>query len=170
MRIRPATPADIPEILSLIRELAEYEKEPAAAVATPADLHRALFGRPEVDGKGAGVAECMMAEQQGRVEGFALFFMNFSTWTGKPGIYLEDLFVRPSARGRGLGKALLVTLAKIAVERGCARMEWSVLDWNTPAIEFYKALGAIPMDGWTVNRVTGAALQQLAAIATSANP
>jgi GNAT superfamily N-acetyltransferase len=164
MLIRPATPADIPEILALIRELADYEKEPASAVATHADLHRALFGTSDVDGKGAGIAECLLAEQGGAIGGFALFFMNFSTWTGKPGIYLEDLFVRPALRGHGLGKALLVILAQIAVQRGCARMEWSVLDWNTPAIEFYRSLGAVAMDGWTVNRVTGPALQRLAAL------
>ncbi len=154
--IRAATPADIPAIHRLIVELAIYEKEPDAVKATHADLERALFGdRP--------VAECVLAEVDGQAVGLALFFTNFSTWTGKPGLYLEDLFVMPSARGQGLGKALLVHLAGIAVARGHGRFEWSVLDWNTPAIGFYKALGAKPMDEWTVMRVDGAALTALAA-------
>ncbi|WP_156254436.1 GNAT family N-acetyltransferase [Sandarakinorhabdus oryzae] len=153
--IRAATPADIPAIHRLIVELAIYEKEPDAVKATHDDLARALFGeRP--------VAECVLAELDGEPVGLALFFTNFSTWTGKPGLYLEDLFVMPSARGAGLGKALLVHLAGIAVARGYGRFEWSVLDWNTPAIGFYKALGARPMDEWTVMRVDGAALQALA--------
>ena len=154
--IRAATPADIPAIRQLIVALAIYEKEPDAVKATHADLERALFGeRP--------VAECVLAEQDGQPVGLALFFTNFSTWTGKPGLYLEDLFVRPSARGAGLGKALLVHLAGIAVERGYGRFEWSVLDWNTPAIGFYQALGAKLMDEWTVMRVDGEALMALAA-------
>lgn len=154
--IRPATPADVPAIHRLIVELAIYEKEPDAVKATHADLHRALFGnRP--------VAECVLAEHDGEAVGLALFFTNFSTWTGKAGLYLEDLFVMPTARGAGLGKALLVHLAGIAVARGYGRFEWSVLDWNTPAIGFYKALGAKPMDEWTVMRVDGDALQALAA-------
>lgn len=153
--IRPATPADIPAIHRLIVELAIYEKEPDAVKATHADLHAALFGeRP--------VAECVLAEQAGEAVGLALFFTNFSTWTGKPGLYLEDLFVMPAARGAGLGKALLVHLAGIAVARGYGRFEWSVLDWNAPAIGFYKALGARPMDEWTVMRVDGDALTALA--------
>lgn len=153
--IRFATPADIPAIHRLIVELAIYEKEPDAVKATHEDLHSALFGeRP--------VAECVLAELDGAAVGMALFFTNFSTWTGKPGLYLEDLFVMPSARGAGLGKALLVHLAGIAVERGYGRFEWSVLDWNAPAIGFYKALGAKPMDEWTVMRVDGEALQALA--------
>jgi len=153
--IRAATPADVPAIHRLIVELAIYEKEPDAVKATHADLHAALFGeRP--------VAECVLAEQAGEPVGLALFFTNFSTWTGKPGLYLEDLFVMPAARGQGLGKALLVHLAGLAVARGYGRFEWSVLDWNTPAIGFYKALGAKPMDEWTVMRVEGAALAVLA--------
>lgn len=154
--IRAATPADIPAIHRLIVELAIYEKEPDAVKATHEDLERALFGaRP--------VAECVLAEVDGQAVGLALFFTNFSTWTGKPGLYLEDLFVMPSARGAGLGKALLVHLAGIAVARGYGRFEWSVLDWNTPAIGFYQALGARPMDEWTVMRVDGDALKALAA-------
>lgn len=153
--IRPATPADIPAIHRLIVELAIYEKEPDAVKATHADLNAALFGpRP--------TAECVLAEMDGQAAGLALFFTNFSTWTGKPGLYLEDLFVMPSARGAGLGKALLVHLAGIAAARGYARFEWSVLDWNEPAIGFYKALGAKPMDEWTVMRVEGEALAVLA--------
>jgi len=161
--IRPATPGDIGLILDLVRELAEYEREPGAAVATPEQMRRALFGDPARDGKGAGIAECVMGEVDGVPAGFALFFHNFSTWTGRPGIYLEDLFVRPHARGVGLGKALLKHLARIAVERGCGRFQWSVLDWNTPAIDFYKSLGAEAMDEWTVYRVHEEALTRLAA-------
>lgn len=161
--IRPAKPGDIGLILDLVRELAEYEREPQAAVATHEQMHRALFGDAARDGKGAGVAECVMGEVDGTAAGFALFFHNFSTWTGRPGIYLEDLFVRPHARGVGLGKALLKHLARIAVKRGCGRFQWSVLDWNTPAIEFYKSLGAEAMDEWTVYRVHEEALTRLAA-------
>lgn len=154
--IRPATSADVPAIHRLIIELAVYEKEPDAVKATRADLQAALFGpRP--------VAECVLADVDGEAVGLALFFTNFSTWTGKPGLYLEDLFVMPTARGQGLGKALLVHLAGIAVARGYARFEWSVLDWNAPAIGFYKALGARSMDEWTVMRVDGDALAKLAA-------
>jgi GNAT superfamily N-acetyltransferase len=159
--IRAATPADIPAIHRLIVELAIYEKEPDAVKATHADLARALFGdRP--------VAECVLAESDGQPVGLALFFTNFSTWTGKPGLYLEDLFVMPAARGAGLGKALLVHLAGIAVARGYGRFEWSVLDWNTPAIGFYQALGAKPMSEWTVMRVDGDALLALAGAPQSA--
>jgi GNAT superfamily N-acetyltransferase len=153
--IRAATSADIPAIHRLIVELAIYEREPDAVKATHDDLHAALFGP-------RAVAECVLAEADGVAVGLALFFTNFSTWTGKPGLYLEDLFVMPEARGQGLGKALLVHLAGIAVARGYGRFEWSVLDWNTPAIEFYRALGARPMDEWTVMRVDGAALRALA--------
>ncbi len=153
--IRAATPADIPAIHRLIVELAIYEKEPDAVQASHADLHHALFGnRP--------TAECVLAEVEGQAIGLALFFTNFSTWTGKPGLYLEDLFVMPAARGAGLGKALLVHLAGLAVSRGYGRFEWSVLDWNTPAVGFYKALGAKPMSEWTVMRVDGDALDALA--------
>ncbi|MFM9957719.1 MAG: N-acetyltransferase family protein [Phycisphaerales bacterium] len=166
LTLRPATPADVPLILDLVRELAEYEREPDAAVATEAQMHRALFADPRAPapegGPGAGIAECVMGEVDGVTQGFALFFHNFSTWTGRPGIFLEDLFVRPEARGVGLGKALLQHLAKLAVERGCGRLQWSVLDWNTSAIDFYKSLGAEPMDEWTVYRVNESALTKLA--------
>lgn len=155
--IRPATADDIPLILALIRELAEYEKEPDAAVATAGDLGAALFSD-------SPTAECVIGELDGAPQGFALYFTNFSTWLGRPGMYLEDLFVRPAARGRGLGKALLVHLAKVAVERNYGRFEWSVLDWNTPAIDFYRALGATPMSEWTVHRVSGEALRTLASM------
>jgi GNAT superfamily N-acetyltransferase len=159
LAIRPATPADIPLILSLIRELAEYEKAPQEARATPELMERALFpkapGRPH--------AECLIGEIDGQPQGFALFFTNFSTWTGRPGIYLEDLFVRPASRGHGLGKTLLKHLAHVAVERGCSRFEWAVLDWNEPAIGFYESLGAKAMDEWTVYRLSGEALSALAA-------
>jgi GNAT superfamily N-acetyltransferase len=154
--IRPATPADVPTVLRFVKELATYEREPDAVKATEADFERTLFGpRP--------YAEAVIAEDAGESVGFALFFHNFSTWEGKPGVYLEDLYVTPQARGRGVGKALLAHLAKIAVERGCARLEWWVLDWNEPAIAFYRSLGAVPMDEWTVNRITGDALTKLAA-------
>ena len=152
--IRPALPADVPTILRFIRELADYEREPEAVVATEALLHDALFERSH--------AEAVIAESDGTPVGFALFFHNFSTWTGRPGLYLEDLYVTPQARGGGAGKALLVHLAGLALDRGCARFEWSVLDWNTPAIDFYRAMGAEPMQGWTVRRVAGTALVRLA--------
>lgn len=159
IEIRPAERADVPLILALIRELAEYERAPEQAVATPELITRHLFG----EGLGRGpTAECVIGELDGRAEGMALFFHNFSTWTGKPGVYLEDLFVRPRARGCGLGKALLVHVAKIARDRGCGRYEWAVLDWNEPAIGFYKSLGAASMDEWTIYRVSGAALERMA--------
>ena len=155
MIVRPARPGDIAAILGFIRELAVYEREPDAVHATEPMLADALFGaRP--------AAEAVIAEQDGAPVGFALFFHNFSTWTGKRGLYLEDLYVTPAARGLGAGKALLVHLAAIAVERGCARFEWAVLDWNTPAIDFYRAMGAVGMEDWTVQRVEGAALERLA--------
>lgn len=154
LTIRPAGPDDVDELLALIHELAVYEKAPESAVATPELLHQALFGeRP--------TAEAVIAEWEGKPAGFALFFHNFSTWLGKPGLYLEDLFVREDMRGKGIGKALLLHLAGIARDRDCGRMEWSVLDWNTPAIDFYKALGAEPMDEWTVYRLDAAALENL---------
>lgn len=164
--IRPATPDDVPLILALIRELAEYERAPQDAVATVELIHESLFGRgvgngPGGIGRGAS-AECVIGEIGGTAQGFALFFHNYSTWKGRSGLYLEDLFVRPAARGHGLGKALLVHLARIARERGCARMEWAVLDWNTPAIEFYEALGAKPMSEWTIFRMTEAEIAHLA--------
>jgi GNAT superfamily N-acetyltransferase len=153
--IRPAVPADVPTIANLIRALAEYEKLAHEVVLDEARLRDHLFGpRP--------YCECLIAEAAGAAVGFALFFHNYSTFLGQPGIYLEDLFVLPAARGRGHGKALLIALAKLAVERGCGRLEWAVLDWNEPAIGFYKSLGAVPMDEWTVNRVTGDALKRLA--------
>ena len=155
LSIRTATAADIPLIGQFIRNLAEYEKLAHAVRFDVAVMAQKLFGpRP--------YAEVLIGEIDGVAQGFALFFHNFSTFEGRPGIYLEDLFVRPDARGSGLGKALLGRLAALAVERDCARLEWSVLDWNTPAIDFYKTLGATPMDEWTVYRVDGAALDNLA--------
>lgn len=154
IHVRPATPKDVALILSLIRELAEYERAPQEAIATEALLHEALFsGRP--------ACEALIGEVDGVGQGFALFFHNFSTWKGRRGLYLEDLFVRPSTRGLGLGKALFTAVAKIAVERGCPRMEWAVLDWNTPAIEFYKAMGAIAMEEWTTYRLKDGALRNV---------
>jgi GNAT superfamily N-acetyltransferase len=153
--IRAATPSDVATILRLIRELAEYEREPDAVEATEATLTEALFGATPA-------AEAVIAEEAGEALGFALFFHNFSTWTGKRGVYLEDLYVTPEARGRGVGKALLSHLAGIALDRGCARFEWAVLDWNAPAIGFYDSIGAESMDEWTVRRVTGEALVRLA--------
>ena len=156
VRIRPATLDDVPLLLALVRELAEYEREPDAVEATEAMLADALFGpRP--------AAEAVVAESGGEAAGFALFFHNFSTWKGRRGLYLEDLFVRPAFRGLGIGRALLAHLARVAVGRGCGRFEWSVLDWNDPAIGFYRALGAEAMDGWTTMRVSGGALARLAA-------
>ncbi|MDE1915028.1 MAG: GNAT family N-acetyltransferase [Sphingomonadales bacterium] len=156
MSIRPAAPADIPAICGFIRDLAEYEKLSHEVRFDEAALERHLFGpRP--------MAEVLIGELDGTAQGFALFFHNFSTFEGRPGIYLEDLYVRPQARGAGLGKALLAALAAVAVERDCARLEWSVLDWNEPSIRFYRSLGAVPMEEWTVMRVQGAVLDQLAA-------
>lgn len=155
MRIRFAEPGDLWVIIELIRALAAYEREPEAVRLDPGELERHLFGERRY-------AEVLLAEDEGGVQGFVLFFHNFSTWEGKPGIYLEDLFVRPEARGRGYGRALLAELARLAVARGCARLEWSVLDWNAPAIGFYRALGAVAMDEWTTYRLTGAALERLA--------
>ena len=153
--IRPATPDDCPTIVNHIRELAVFEKLEHEFVATAEQFHEHLFGpRP--------ACEAIMAEWSGQPAGFALYFTNFSTFLGKPGLYLEDLYVREAFRRRGIGKALLTTLARIAVERNYGRFEWSVLDWNSPAIAFYRSLGALPMDEWTVQRVSGDALQQLA--------
>ena len=147
--------ADLPLIAQFIRDLADYERLADEVRFDEAVLGDRLFGaRP--------YAEVLIGEIDGRPQGFALFFHNFSTFEGKPGVYLEDLFVRPEARGSGLGKALLAALARIAVERDCARLEWWVLDWNDPAIQFYKKLGAKPMDEWTTFRVDGDALQRLA--------
>ena len=153
--IRPATPADLPLIAQFIRDLADYEKLAHEVRFDEATLGQKLFGtRP--------YAEVVIGELDGTPQGFALFFHNFSTFEGRPGIYLEDLFVRPAARGSGLGKALLAHLAQLCVTRDCARLEWSVLDWNTPAIGFYQSLGAKLMDEWTVMRVDGDALTGLA--------
>jgi GNAT superfamily N-acetyltransferase len=155
--IRPATRADLPLIAQLIRDLADYEKLADEVRFDEAVLGQKLFGvRP--------YAEVVIGELDGTPQGFALFFHNFSTFEGKPGIYLEDLFVRPAARGSGLGKALLAHLAALAIERDCARLEWWVLDWNEPAIGFYKRLGAKFMDEWTVMRVDGEDLAQLGAL------
>lgn len=154
--IRDAVPDDVPVILALVRELATYEREPDAVVATEESLGTALFGpSPRV--------HCLVAcdDGGGEVVGFAVYFVNFSTWLGTHGIYLEDLFVRPVARGAGHGRALLTELARIAVRRGYGRVEWAVLDWNTPAQGFYAGLGAVPMDEWTVWRLTGDALAGL---------
>ena len=154
--IRPATRADLPTILELIQGLAEYEKLAHECIATVESLDTTLFGeRPQ--------AEVIIALADGSPAGFALFFHNYSTFLARRGIYLEDLFVYPALRGRGIGKALLARLAQVAVERECGRLEWSVLDWNTDAIRFYESLGAKAMDEWTVYRVTGAALKELAA-------
>jgi GNAT superfamily N-acetyltransferase len=159
MHIRTATPQDLPTIVGFIRELAEYEKLLHVCRATPESLGGALFPK---DGRSA--AEAVIGEINGVPQGMAIFFTNFSTFECKPGLYLEDLYVTPDARGKGLGKALLVHLAGIAEARGYARFEWSVLDWNTPAIGFYRKLGAVAMDEWTVFRVSGAALPALAAM------
>lgn len=159
IRVRRAGPGDAGLIVAFIRELAEYERLAHECRADEQSIRRHLFG----EGFGRGpVADCLIGELDGRAEGFALFFTNFSTFMCRPGIYLEDLFVRPSARGRGLGKALLRELAALAVQRGCGRLEWAVLDWNTPAIEFYRGVGARAMDEWTVFRLTGEALEQFA--------
>jgi len=153
--IRTAAPSDVPVIRQLVQELAVYEREPDAVEATEADLRAALFGPDPV-------ASCPVAELGGQVVGFALWYRTFSTWTGRPGLWLEDLFVRPEARGGGLGKALLAVLAQVCVEQGWTRFEWWVLDWNEPAQGFYRSLGARPEDDWTVWRVQGDALAQLA--------
>ncbi len=153
--IRSATSADVPGILSFINKLAVYEKLAHEVTATEAGLQETLFGERRY-------AEVVIAYHHGQPVGFALFFHNYSTFLGKPGIYLEDLYVDEDQRGKGFGKALLIHLARLAEERNCGRLEWSVLDWNEPAIKFYKSLGAVPLDEWTVFRVTGAALATLA--------
>lgn len=153
--IRPATERDAPLILEMIRALADYEKLAHAVTATERDIRETLFGpRP--------AAEVVVASVDGQPAGFALFFHNYSTFLAQRGLYLEDLFVKPEFRGRGIGRALLQHLASLAVERGCGRFEWSVLDWNAPAIGFYKKLGAVPLEDWTIFRVTGDALKRLA--------
>lgn len=153
--VRPANAGDVATILRFIRELADYEREPDAVETTEPMLHAALFGPDPA-------AEVVIAERAGGAIGFALFFHTFSTWAGRRGLWLEDLYVTPEARGSGAGAALLKTLAGIAIDRGCARFEWTVLDWNTPAIDFYRAKGAVPQDEWTVQRVSGAGLSRLA--------
>jgi GNAT superfamily N-acetyltransferase len=153
--IRSTTEADVPIILSLIRELAEYERAPDAVVASEEGLREVLFGPKRS-------AEVLLALEKNEPVGFAVYFFNFSTWLGRPGLYLEDLFVRPDVRGKGHGRALLERLAQIARERGCGRMEWAVLDWNDPAIQFYRKLGAEPMNEWTVFRLTQDGIAKLA--------
>ena len=153
--IRTTTETDVPVILELIRDLATYERAPDAVVATEAGLREVLFGAKRS-------AEVLLALEDGEPVGFAVYFHNFSTWLGLPGLYLEDLFVRPEKRGKGYGRALLERLAQIAKERGCGRMEWAVLDWNDPAIQFYRKLGAEPMSEWTVFRLTGEGIGKLA--------
>jgi GNAT superfamily N-acetyltransferase len=155
VRIAPANESDVPVILSFVRKLAEYEKLSHLVVATEGSIREHVFGTNPV-------AEVLLAYWGGEPVGFALYFRNFSTFLGQPGIYLEDLFVEPAHRGRGIGKALLVRLAKIAVERGYGRLDWAVLDWNAPSIEFYRSLGAVPLDAWTGYRLTGEALDRLA--------
>jgi GNAT superfamily N-acetyltransferase len=156
LSLRPAQPSDVREIVQLIRELAEYEREPEKAVATEADILRDGFGpSPRF--------WVVMAEWEGKVAGFAFYFFNYSTWEGRPGLYLEDLFVRPEHRGRGIGKALLVHLAGIAVREGCTRYVWQVLDWNTPAIGFYESLGGHVERQWLTVRVLGEEIARLAA-------
>lgn len=158
-QIRPAQVEDVPIILELIRDLATYERAPDEVVATEERLVDVLFGeRP--------VAEVLLAFEKESPVGFAVYFYNFSTWLGRPGLYLEDLFVKPEKRGRGYGRALLVELAKIARDRGCGRMEWAVLDWNEPAIKFYRSLGAQPMHEWTVFRLTR---EEIATLAEATN-
>lgn len=158
MTIREATPDDVPAILQLVRDLAAYEKEPDAAQATEAQFLAALFPP-----SGSPTTFAHVAEVDGEVVGTAIWFLTFSTWTGVNGIWLEDLFVQPGQRGNGLGKELLATLARTCVERGYQRLEWWVLDWNEPSIGFYKSLGAVPLDEWTVFRMDGSALTELGA-------
>lgn len=155
--LRKARADDCGLILSLIRELAEYEKLAHEVVATEEVLRETLFGEHPA-------AEVIFGEHRGQIVSYALFFHNFSTFTGRPGIYLEDIYVKPEMRGRGFGKCLLTYVARLAVERKCTRMEWSVLDWNEPAIRFYRALGAVPMDEWTVQRLDGSALDNVASM------
>jgi GNAT superfamily N-acetyltransferase len=158
VRIEPATPADVPMIHRLIRELAEFERLLDQVVATEVRLRESLFGKTRF-------AEVLMARLSSESVGFALFFHNYSTFRAQPGIYLEDLYVRPAHRGRGYGKALLAHVAQLAVQRRCGRFEWSVLDWNQRAIDFYKKLGAVPLDDWTMMRVTDEALTRLGKLA-----
>jgi GNAT superfamily N-acetyltransferase len=153
--IREARPEDVPAVVKLVHELAEYERSPESCTLTEEQLHSALFG-PEA------VAHCHVAEAMGDIVGCAIWFLSFSTWRGVPGVYLEDLFVRPAHRGSGFGRALLAALARICADRGYARLEWQVLDWNEPSIGFYRALGAVPMAEWTTYRLDGDALAAFA--------
>jgi GNAT superfamily N-acetyltransferase len=153
--IRSAAVGDVPVILQLIRDLAAYERAPNEVTATKEQLVDVLFGKKPA-------AEVLLAFENGTPAGFAVFFHNFSTWLGRPGLYLEDLFVKPEMRGKGYGRALLVDLAKIARDRRCGRMEWAVLNWNDPAIQFYRKLGAKPMNDWTVFRLTRDGIAKLA--------
>src|SRR5580692_4168454 len=155
--IRPATPADIPQILAFIRALAAYEREPDAVTATEEDLLNHGFGPNPF-------YFCLIADHDGQPAGFAFYFFNYSTWKGRPGLYLEDLFVQPEYRGLGIGKALLERVAAVAVENGCPRLQWEVLDWNTSAIDFYRAMGAEFLDEWRNVRVSGDALKRLAGV------
>jgi GNAT superfamily N-acetyltransferase len=159
--IRPARVEDVPIILQLIRDLATYERAPHEVTATEEQLVDVLFGKRPA-------AEVLLAFEGQSPVGFAVYFYNFSTWLGRPGLYLEDLFVKPDKRGKGYGRALLVELAKIARDRECGRMEWAVLNWNEPAIKFYRSLGAKPMDQWTVFRLTGDGIARLANAADTA--
>jgi GNAT superfamily N-acetyltransferase len=161
LQIRLARVEDVPVILQLIRDLATYERAPDEVTATEEQLVDVLFGQHPA-------AEVLLAFEEQLAIGFAVYFYNFSTWLGRPGLYLEDLFVKPEKRGKGYGRALLVELAKIARDRGCGRMEWAVLDWNEPAIRFYRALGAKPMDEWTVFRLTREEIAKLADAADTA--
>ena len=161
LTIRPATPADVPLILDFIRALAAYEREPDAVSATEEGLLR--------DGVGPNpFYACLIAELDGQPAGFALYFFNYSTWLGRPGLYLEDIFVPVELRGKGVGKALLQRVAAVAVEKNCPRLQWEVLDWNTPAIDFYRAMGAEFLDEWRNVRISGEALQRLAGVASEA--
>src|SRR5437773_11559069 len=160
-QIRPARVEDVRVILELIRDLATYERAPHEVTATEEQLLDVLFGEKPA-------AEVLLAFEAESPVGFAVYFYNFSTWLGRSGLYLEDLFVKPEKRGRGYGRALLVELAKIARDRACGRMEWAVLDWNEPAIKFYRALGAKPMDEWTVFRLTRDGIERLANAADTA--
>ena len=155
MSIRSAEPRDVTALIAMVLELAEYENAPEQAIATEADFTRDLFGEsPRV--------HALVVEVSGEVVAYAFYFLNYSTWLGRHGIYLEDLYVRPAFRGQGYGKALLIRLAQVCVEQGYGRLDWSVLDWNEPALDFYRSIGAVPMDEWTGQRVTGEALAELA--------
>ena len=161
LTIRPATRQDIPQILRFIRALADYEREPDAVTATEADLDRDGFGPNPL-------FFCLLAEADGQPAGFAFYFLNYSTWLGRPGIHLEDLFVLPEFRGLGIGKALFQQVARIALEQNCARLQWDVLDWNTPAIDFYLAQGSQFLDEWRKVRLTGEALRKVAGLELTA--